>query len=536
MLIFTLHRYVFSQMLKVFVPATLALTILLSAGLLVPTIMEFGVGPGQILRLLGYFLPVTLTFVVPMGALFSAAMVYGRLAAERELDACRASGISLLVMIYPAICLAMLAAAANLLMSFYISPAFIHRSEQNVKANAEQILFRNILRKGYYALPRSRFHLYAEQIDPAQKTMEGVVIVESRPEQPYRLISAQRARVHIDTHKTYNRALIAAQNAWRFDPLQPAFIGQLQVEEYFPPLLGDNIKFKQINEIKQIQADLMQYYPIREKALSARRQLAAELLCQMLQNAFANGQSVVLTEATGDRQYRLKANGCVLESHKPATIRLTPPVVLEQTDLHSRQTAVRYESQSDRSTVLIAAEDIALRAELDIDAPAWHRDSQISGRAMRKYANDLLVPAEIAEKLKLEILFSTLDEIQKKPDISFHPSDLLTDYLKQLEREIVRTQRQIAAEVHSRLVMGLGTIPILLLGVALGIWLKGGHLLSAFGTSSIPAGILVVFIMAGKQLIKNPAVQAMVGIWVIWAGIVLLAAAVLVAYHKLLRT
>ena len=91
-MIFTLHRYIFRELFRVFALATVALTLMLSVGLLVPIIQKYGVSPGQIFHLLGYFLPITLTFVLPISALFASSLIYGRFSADRELDACRASG------------------------------------------------------------------------------------------------------------------------------------------------------------------------------------------------------------------------------------------------------------------------------------------------------------------------------------------------------------------------------------------------------------------------------------------------------------
>ena len=113
-MVFILHRYLFKELLRIFVLATIALTLMLSIGLLVPMIKEYGVGPRQMISLIGDFCPITLTFVIPISALFSAAMTYGRFAADRELDACRVSGIRFRSLIYPGLSLALLAAMASL--------------------------------------------------------------------------------------------------------------------------------------------------------------------------------------------------------------------------------------------------------------------------------------------------------------------------------------------------------------------------------------------------------------------------------------
>ena len=112
---------------------------------------------------MGYFLPITLTFVLPIAALFAAALVYGRFASDNELDACKASGISLLTLVYPGLALAIMVAIANLILSFHVMPAFVHRAEKSLKADAKQILFRNIQRRGYYELPPDeQYRIYAD--------------------------------------------------------------------------------------------------------------------------------------------------------------------------------------------------------------------------------------------------------------------------------------------------------------------------------------------------------------------------------------
>ena len=119
-MVFILHRYIFRELMKVFLLATVALTLMLSLGMLLRPIQEFGIGPRQVLHLMGYFLPITLTFVLPMAALFAASLVYGRFASDNELDACRASGVSIITLVYPGLALAIVVAITNLVLSFYV--------------------------------------------------------------------------------------------------------------------------------------------------------------------------------------------------------------------------------------------------------------------------------------------------------------------------------------------------------------------------------------------------------------------------------
>ena len=96
-MVFILHRYIFRELLKIFLLTTLALTLIMSLGSIFRPVQEYGIGPRQVLHLLSYFIPITLTFVLPIAALFATTLVYGRFSSDNEFDACRASGVSVVV-------------------------------------------------------------------------------------------------------------------------------------------------------------------------------------------------------------------------------------------------------------------------------------------------------------------------------------------------------------------------------------------------------------------------------------------------------
>jgi lipopolysaccharide export LptBFGC system permease protein LptF len=101
--------------------------------------------------------------------------------------------------------------------------------------------------------------------------------------------------------------------------------------------------------------------------------------------------------------------------------------------------------------------------------------------------------------------------------------------------KISNVKATIKAETHWRLSFGIGCIPLVLIGIGLGIIKKGGHLLGAFGVSSIPAAILIVCIMSGKNLVENLTSHSDVGMLVIWAGPVILVLLAGVIYGVLLK-
>ncbi len=534
-MIYTLHRYIFRELCKVFGLATLAMTLILNFGMLFREIQDFGVTPAQVVHLMFYLLPITLTFVLPMSALFAASMVYGRFAADRELDACRASGISLWLLVYPGLCLAILVATVNLLLSFHIAPAFIHRSERSIKANAEQILFRNLQRKGFYNLPGSNYCIYANKADPQQKIIEGVIIVGKEKNEFKNLQIIERAKVEIDSHSEVNRATIIAQNLTRVNELEPASTRQVILEQEFPPLLTDNIKFQKLHQLKTIRADKMQFYPIRQLAVKARAELITELLCGHLNQAFAaEGKTIRFESADGSRAYELSAGSAVLSPSQPQTVELLGPVVLTEIDRIRNQILCRYQSPS--ASCGPETDQLAANMQLNLDSPTWDRGGGVRGVSYSKFINNIVWPAAITDAIGGRPLLDVLQNVGQADSALPDPKKSLLSKVEELKKRIHRVNNQIDAEIHSRLVLGLGCVGLILTGIALGISLRGGHLLSAFGASAVPAGMLIVFIVGGRQLTKNPSVKASLGILMMWTGFVLLLCLMLYLYRRLLRT
>jgi hypothetical protein len=114
-------------------------------------------------------------------------------------------------------------------------------------------------------------------------------------------------------------------------------------------------------------------------------------------------------------------------------------------------------------------------------------------------------------------------------------SPKLTDLQENLQRRIRETLAEIEAETHSRLVFGVGCLSMILIGIGLGIIFKGGHLLTAFGASCIPAAVLVVGIMMGRNVAKNIGTHAGSGIVLMWAGFVFLCLLAVLIYRRLLK-
>jgi len=533
-MVFTLHRYIFRELTKVFALAALGLTLILSLGSILRPVQEYGVGPQQVVHLIGYFLPITLTFVLPMAALFAAALVYGRFASDNELDACKASGISLLTLVYPGLVLAIIVAIANLLLSFYVMPVFVHRAERALKANAKQILFRNIQRRGFYELPPDgRYRIYADLANAENDSLLGVVVTELKGVEIKRIITAESAKVYFEPHERFNKVQITAHNTYQMasDNEGWFFVEWLPITKEFGSLLGDDIKFKKVDEMKRIRGDPMEFYPIEKKAGQVYAEFVLELLAQDISGKISRKENKFYKLHSGDEIVEFTAESCRVSNEKE--IELSGNVEVIESDVLTQKPLRTLQSQ--KASLHIEGEDLAPTLTMVLYNAKWIRQDSQEGRARRSRIRGLLLPQTITGRFKTANVLEAIRPASIASALVNGPSPKLESLQAGLEREIKSTLAEIKAEMHSRLVFGIGCVTLILIAIALGIIFRGGHLLTAFGASSIPAAVLIVCIMMGRNITKNLGAQAGSGIVLMWAGLGFLSLLAVALYHNLLK-
>jgi len=533
-MVFTLHRYIFRELFKIFLLTALALTVILSLGSVLQPVQEHGLGPRQVIYLMSYFLPITLTFVLPMSALFAGALVYGRLASDNELDACRASGISLLTLIYPGLLLAIMVAIANLILSFYVMPAFVHRAERALKADAKQILFRNIQRRGYYKLPPdNRYLIYADQANLQNNTLFGVVVADVDSYGVKKIITAEKASVKFKQDERFGhiqQVQIIAYNTYQIGPEEEGGMsfewGSFTAE--FGSLLGDEIKFKKIGEMKRIQADLMQFYPIAKLARETYAQFTAELLAQDISAKVTEDANSFYKLHSGEKFVEFRADQCLVRGEKQ--VELSGEVVVVESDAVSKEHLSTMHAE--KAFLAIEGDELAPTLTMDI----YNAQIKDTGYVrMRHIIRGLIPPETVRNKFKTGKVLDDIDPDAVSSALQKGPTERLTALQNNLQRKIRKTLAKIEAEKHSRLVFGIGCVPMILIGIGIGIIRKGGHLLSAFGASCVPAAGLIVCIMSGRNITENLGSQSVSGIALMWIGLGLLSLLALGIYHKLAK-
>lgn len=188
-------RYIIAEVVKIFVVALVALTMLILLIGIGRELLRQGLGPLAVIQLLPYVLPISLQYAVPSTALFAVCCVYGRMSADGEIATIKASGISPLRVIQPAVVLSLLLSPlAVLLCDVAVSwgkPGITHV----VLLSIEQIAYRFLRSQHSYSSPHG-FTIHVQDVD-GDRLIHPTVNVRQRGKESVTL-TAREGRLRLD--------------------------------------------------------------------------------------------------------------------------------------------------------------------------------------------------------------------------------------------------------------------------------------------------------------------------------------------------
>jgi lipopolysaccharide export LptBFGC system permease protein LptF len=116
-----------------------------------------------------------------------------------------------------------------------------------------------------------------------------------------------------------------------------------------------------------------------------------------------------------------------------------------------------------------------------------------------------------------------------------NPSAHLRKLHHNINKQCVELDTEIRLELHSRLAFGISCVVLVLLGSALGIIFRSGHLLTSFGVSFIPASLCLITIFTGKHIAEQSPDNILGGMIFLWSGVLAVAIADIFIYKILLK-
>lgn len=178
----TIDRYIFREMLVPFFLGLGVFTfILLIARILklVELVVNRGVPAWEIVKLFSYILPAFLEVTVPMALLLSILVGFGRLSADSEIIALKASGVSLYQLAKPVVVFTVIVTAVSLMLSLHMRPwgnRLLRTGLYEVAKTRASVG----LREGVFNADFPGVVIYVDAIAPGGSTFRGVMISDTR--------------------------------------------------------------------------------------------------------------------------------------------------------------------------------------------------------------------------------------------------------------------------------------------------------------------------------------------------------------------
>jgi lipopolysaccharide export system permease protein len=149
-----LQRYVLGEVFRAFFLALLTITAVFVLLTVMGKAATAGLGPMEILNLIPYMIPASLPYTVPVSLLFSATVVYGRLAGDNEVIAVKTAGLSAMILIWPSILLALVLSVTLNHLSGSMIPEANAAGKKVIVNNLEDYFYKKLKADRYIDLPQ----------------------------------------------------------------------------------------------------------------------------------------------------------------------------------------------------------------------------------------------------------------------------------------------------------------------------------------------------------------------------------------------
>lgn len=537
----TLHAYVLRELLKTFGLTILALTALFTmGGGLYNVVRSPGVTATSLLSVLPLLLPIVITLTMPVSALFATTMVYGRLAADNELLACRAAGVNVHRTFLSVVLLSVFVTAFTLLFSNLVIPDFMKRLDRFARTNIRDYAFQHLRSQGHVSYD-DKYFMTAERVEDVDDAALREKGLPTGREIRYLLI-ASPTFLQLDGNGEVERFATARWGLCQFDTRALMLRVTVYVSDAQDYEIGKQSAHIDLQKVGPVDVPLPM--PLRPSMLDLKTLLRwhaapwesskmqpriAEFLVHLGRYRFyadcaqrlGRGETITLEDDQG-WIYQLEAERCTFDGKRPvlvdAQVEMRRPGQPRPTRYEAARAVLIARALPDgQPMVEIRLEESAGRPVLEYNPRADDYDTPREKPTLS--LDRLRVPQRVLDEMKTYTPAAVLD-----PQSSLPIDGELVDARVKLWASAAKLQRKVAALVHFRLGYAGSALVTILMGAALGVIFRGARMLAAFGLACIPFGSVTILMVMGRQLGEHEGTEA-VGAAIIWGGLLLTAVA-----------
>ncbi|MFQ5424821.1 MAG: LptF/LptG family permease [Phycisphaerae bacterium] len=544
----TLHTYLARELAKTFILTSAALTVLIVMGGGVANVFRSeGIGAKEMATVFVFLAPVAVTMILPVAALFSATITYGRASADNEMVACRAAGINIQRLLLSAGLLGLLVTVATYTSWNFVIPRLSERIERLTQRDLPSIVVGQFRRNK--ALTFRNYRICADSFeelngdrrppdaleDHTYLWLKGVAFLELQDDQPVQYGTADRTIIDFDRSLLNPRVTIVLRQVRTFDVGRghDYKLQQLSFGPYSVPLpLKRKMKFQDLPTLRWFLADPKLIPEMSDRLFRVKRGMMEQYL-------FDDIARNIDKDLGGSGEYRLYVpDGTTYDisaaGYKTSNVDNEPTL---------RQ-AVVVERRPDGAERVRHAGQVHfdLKNTLDREKPQiivtlsdGVRDERPGERAFES-PSETLPPLQFVDQPALQSRVEQFD-----PDEVLNPGveqralpRKLAEARKKLLRRMAQFESEVTGEIHFRASYSLSAVAVVLIGAMLGVVLRGGQVLTAFGISCLPTAFVVVASIVGRNLADQPG-GAPAALAVMWGATAVTYAAAGVIASRVLR-
>ncbi|MCG3138764.1 MAG: hypothetical protein HJJLKODD_02633 [Phycisphaerae bacterium] len=533
----TLQKYIFREMGRIFVMTALGLTAVLSTcgGLYNLTNLD-SFEAGQMIYLLALVVPICMAMALPLAAVFSATVTYGRLSADNEFTAIRSGGINIAVLLWPAVVISLFAGAVTFVLFNFVIPELMNKKEQIQRAAVRTVMAEVLRNGGSLAFQNQR--IYAQDIQEvpssnqaAESTtddalwMKDVAFIEYDDENIVRFgtgdsaavkfaFAGEQPRLEADLvgirifDLEHNR--VPDQDRLRIGPFE--FTRPFRYRPKFLSL-QELLEFRRTPELK--------FDRVARELQETRRRVLTAILFRSLTQALAvpNAPSWKMTTTTGSVMLTGQVHSDIVGVDGTATpqqLTLRNVVVTERVNIGEW---TEYESALGWAQLELS-EDQQPRIMIKLQGPVTIRNqsgTELHPATRLWQVGPWPVPPDILQEAQSP---RYADAMLWKRNVDLGLGDWINEQAHKLHQTRHYFIREMYSELNVRSLFSISVLVMTLLGAMLGIIWRGGQIMVAFAISCVPAVLILAGMFAGKTIAKSEELL-WAGLLCNWAGFVL---------------
>lgn len=553
----TIYKYILKELLKLMALSSLVLVTLISFAAAIKPMSDGLLGAGAMLKFVGYSAPTMLGFVLPFAGAFSSTLVFIRMAADNEVLACSASGISYARVLAPVAALGLVLTMGLFYLSNFVVPSFYRAAAETLESDMMTVLVTQLNQNrpfteidGVVIYADSAVQIPAPEFTGATKfiQLKGVAVGELDENNVVRADStAREANILLFQGPEGSFVTLKLIDAMRYHPE----VGELQYSEKLPigpwPLpnpFGDDPKFLSWPQLRMLDREPDRFGDVRKAKIELAREVAvAELRTSIRQQMKENnGQHGVLLSDL-DHGYRITSPS-VRTIRGTLILTATPdhPITVEypvHTDTHPYDGPIlrRIEANSGSIEIRPPTEDHqGLEPTASVELVEVRMFKVPGTEPTTEKPADSLPPMRWPTKIiDPDLETRPIEDLLAVADHHFTRSKNVDDARIGLDKNIQKLGRKIISQLHERAASAITCLILLVFGSVLAIHLKGQMPLVVFFWSFLLAIVSIIVIHTGQDLAVTQRASVVGGLTVLWAGNIGLAVATFIVYRRLAR-